>query len=281
MEVTADITYALPEYPVYKQKLIRSIETLSGKKKIERAYEMIPDDHAGKASFFMEAFKALKVQISYNQAQIEKIPATGPLLFVANHPFGVLDGMFLSYLGAQSRANWGGLVYDKFCQIEHLSNNFLPISFDEGETAVKLNISTKKRALDILKNDGAIIIFPSGGISRANGLLGPISDTEWKLFTAKMIKLSQATVIPVYFHGNNSRFFHTVSHFSQTLRYALIINELRNKIGKSIKVSIGDPIPYQDISDIKKRQDLLSHLRTQLYEMGEPVNKKPPRIILI
>ena len=268
MEINTDLTYALPEYPIFKQKLIRSIENMSGKKKIEQLYRMIPEDHAGKASFFGEAFKLLRVQIDYNRDQLEKIPETGPLVFIANHPFGVLDGMFLCYLGAMSRPNWGTLVYDKFAEIDHLSSHLLPIAFEESEQAIQLNIGTKNKAMELLKNNGAVIIFPAGGIAKATGFRGPITDTDWKLFAAKMIQLTQATVVPVFFHGNNSRLFHTVSQFSQTLRLALIINELRNKIGKSIRVTIGDPLPYGELSAIRKRQALLDHLRDHTYRLA-------------
>jgi putative hemolysin len=268
MEIYTDLTYASPEHPILKQKLIRSIENLSGKKKIERLYEMIPDCHAGKASFFCEAFKVLRVQLNYDPAQLEKIPVGGPLVFIANHPFGVLDGMFLCYLGAISRPNWGTLVYSKFCEIDHFNSNLLPIAFEETEQAVKLNIDTKNRAIELLRNDGAVIIFPAGSISKAKGFRRSISDIEWKLFAAKIIQMTQATVVPVFFHGNNSWVFHTVSHFSETLRLALIISELRNKIGKSIRVTIGDPLPYEELSGIKKRQALLNHLRNHTYRLA-------------
>jgi hypothetical protein len=86
MQINADLTYASPEYPILKQKLIRSIEHLSGKKKIEQLYEMIPECHAGKVSFFDETFKVLRVQVQYDRAQLGKIPETGPLVFILPLP---------------------------------------------------------------------------------------------------------------------------------------------------------------------------------------------------
>lgn len=80
--------------------------------------------------------------------------------------------------------------------------------------------------------------------------------------------MTRATVVPVFFHGNNSWLFHAVSHFSQTLRLALIISELRNKIGKSIQITIGDPLPFEELSDIRKRQALLNYLRSQTYRLA-------------
>lgn len=272
MDVTADLTYASPDDPILKRKLIRSIENLFGKKKIERLYQMIPQHHAGKASFFEEAFKILQIQVEYEARQIQKIPPTGPLVFVANHPYGVLDGMFLSYLASKSRENWGMLVYSKFCEIDHLKSNFLPVApEEETPEAIKLTIDTKKKTMAILREGGAVIIFPAGSIAKTNHLLASPNDDEWRLFAAKLIKMTQATVVPVFFHGHNSWLFHTVSHFSETVRLALIIHELRNKIGKSIKVTIGDPIPYETLSGFKKRRALLNHLRDRTFQLASLV----------
>ncbi|MBV7339081.1 LuxR C-terminal-related transcriptional regulator [Chloroflexi bacterium TSY] len=68
--------------------------------------------------------------------------------------------IFLSFLGATSRSNWGALIYYKFCEIEHLNPYFFPIGFQETHNAAELNIQAKQRAIDLLKNGGALIIFP-------------------------------------------------------------------------------------------------------------------------
>lgn len=267
MKLPVDLTYASPEDPILKQKMVRTIEAWSGKRKIERLYEKIDDRHGGKASFFTEAFKQLQIEIEYDQKQLAKIPQEGPLVILANHPFGVLDGMFLSFMGAVSRKNWGILVYDKYCEVDHLSSNFLPISFEKTTEGRRMNMRTMRNALSLLKKEGAIVIFPAGGISTADGTFGPVTDIEWQPFVAKLIQASQATVVPVYFHGHNSRLFHFVSQFSPTLRLALIIHELRNKIGKSIQVTIGDPIAYQQLPQTKERDALVQYLRQHTYNL--------------
>jgi len=80
--------------------------------------------------------------------------------------------------------------------------------------------------------------------------------------------MTQATVIPVYFYGQNSRMFQIASQVSLTLRLSLIIHEVNKKIGKTIRFCIGDPIHYQDLADIKERRKLLAHLRELTYSLG-------------
>ena len=113
------------------------------------------------------------------------------------------------------------------------------------------------------------MIFPAGGIATTKGPLGKATDPEWKLFAAKLIHMSKATVVPIYFHGQNSRIFQIVSQFSLTLRLSLIIHEVKNKIGKTIRVTIGNPIPYQELAQIKGRRQLTHYLREVTYGLPE------------
>ena len=280
MEQIPDLTYASPEDPLVKQKFIRTVERVSGKKKIERLLKAIPDDSESDAMFFHEALNVLHVDLDWDPIQLRKIPAAGPLIFVANHPFGVLDGIIMCNLAARKREKWGILINEALCKIDRFEPNLLPINFDGSREAVKSNIESKRRALEILKAGGAIVIFPAGGISTATRKgFGQVIDLDWKLFTAKMIQMTQATVIPVFFHGTNSRVFQIVSQFSLTLRLSMVIRELRRQIGKTQKVTIGDPIPYAELETIKGRQALLNHLRKHIYSLGniDEGKHKPPQ----
>ena len=119
-----------------------------------------------------------------------------------------------------------------------------------------------------MRAGGAVVIFPGGGISTAQGWRGQVTDLEWKRFAAKLIQISKATVIPLYFHGHNSRLFQIVSQFSPTLRLALLIHEARRLRNSTLKITIGAPLPYAALSQFKDRQALLDHLRQLVYKLA-------------
>ncbi len=256
------LTYASPDDPWWKRRLIHVIEQLSGKKKIIRLYDRVVADLHEDISFWELALKQLEVDLNYNAKQLEKVPPHGPVVFIANHPFGVLDGLIICYLVHIVRPHFRILTNSVLCHAEHVQPYTLPIDFKQTREAIRTNITTKQRAIETLKNDGAIVIFPAGGVATSEKLFGKASDLDWKVFTAKLIQSSKATVIPIYFHGQNSRLFQVVSQFSMTLRLSLLMHEVKNKIGKSVHLRIGDPMEYDELAHIKNRQELMHYLRS-------------------
>lgn len=264
------ITYASPGDPPIKTALIRSIEWLTGQRKLEKLYTGLLNELVdGEATFWKAALSQLQLSVEYDDMQLAKIPRRGPLVFVANHPFGVLDGLIICHIASITRRNFQILIHSALCKEERIASHMLPIDFSETKEAIRTNINTKKRAIQTLRQEGAIVIFPAGAIATSEGPFGKATDLEWKLFAAKLIQMTQATVVPIYFHGQNSRIFQVASQFSLTLRLSLIIREVKNKIGKTIRVSIGDPIPYQQISDIRQRKQLTRYLREVTYSLSQ------------
>lgn len=279
-----DITYVAPEDPMVKKVAIRAIERLSGKPRIQRLYENLIEeisDQDEEENFWLAALEQLQVRLDYDAAKIASVPKEGPLVFVANHPYGVLDGLAICYLASQTRSVYKILINNVLCQEERVASHSLPIDFNDTKEAVLLNINSKKEAMEILRNDGAVVIFPGGGVSTSKGPFGQVTDLEWKLFAAKLIHMSKATVVPMYFHGHNSRIFQIASHFSLTLRLSLLLHEVRNKIGKTITITVGDPIPYEHIANIKGRKELTNYLREITFALGDnfdPSHLEPPDI---
>lgn len=269
------ITYATPDDPLIKTLLIRSIERLSGQPRIERMYDNVLNDREENMSFWEAALEQLQLHVEYDERQLAKIPRGGPLVFIANHPYGVLDGIIICNIAVTTRQDFQILINSALCREEEVAEYMLPIDFAGTEKALRTNIKTKRRSEAILKAGGTIVIFPAGGIATSKGPFGQAVDLEWKTFAAKLIQTSKATVVPIYFHGQNSRIFQIVSQFSLTLRLSLIISEVNRKIGETIKVSIGDPIPYQDIADIKKRQALTDYLREVTYGLSYSGDELP------
>jgi putative hemolysin len=155
-----------------------------------------------------------------------------------------------------------------------LENVVLPISFDETKTAAKLNMQTRKDALGYLGQGGAIGVFPGGSVSTSARPFGKPLDPKWRNLTAKMIAKSNATVVPIYFEGQNSRLFQIASHLHVTLRMGLLIREFRAKINSPVRVVIGDPIsPHEIESRQKDPNAMMDFLRQATYALSkDPVD---------
>jgi len=281
MNTRAKLTYASPEDPLPKKVFIRSVERLTGCRRLERIYESVLDNEADNRHLWSATLRELRVRADYDAGQLAKAPTTGPVVLIANHPYGVLDGLIICHLASLIRTEFKILIHETLCREPRVGRYMLPINFAETEEAALTNIDSKRRAMATLNEGNAIVIFPAGGIATTvHGPFGKAVDLEWKLFVTKLIQMTQATVIPIYFHGQNSRIFQLASHMSLTLRLALIIHEVNRKAGKTIRVSVGDPIPYQDLASIRKRKDLLSHLRESIYALSQTkiAHHQPPRL---
>ncbi|MEM7535996.1 MAG: lysophospholipid acyltransferase family protein [Chloroflexota bacterium] len=262
---TADkLSYAQSTDPWAKKVTIRSIERLTGKRRFTQAY-MDLSTRLDDGTFWNHALGQLEIGLSYDREQLAKIPAEGPVVFVANHPFGVLDGIAICNIASLARDHFKILIHRSLCREERIRSYLLPIDFSETKEATLINIDTKKQAIATLKDGGAVVIFPAGGISTSIGPFGPVTDLEWKTFVAKLVQGSKATVVPIYFPGQNSRLFQMISQVSDTLRLALIMHEVNKRKGDTMQAIIGDPIPYEQVANIKRRGDLTEYLRRTVY----------------
>lgn len=263
------ISYAAPTDPVWKRLVIRAIEICSGQPKLEQMYQQLRRQRPFVASkFWGQALESLGISLDFDHDKLSTASTAGPLIIIANHPFGVVDGLSICHLASSIRPHFQILVNSVLCQDPALDPYMLPVDFDETREAMRTNIATKHQAMETLEAGGAIVIFPGGGISTAQGWFGEVTDLEWKRFTAKLIQQTKATVLPMFFHGSNSRLFHMVSQFSLTLRLALLLWEVKRRMHSTIQITIGDPLPYATLAHLRDRQSLLDHLRAEVYNLA-------------
>ena len=126
-----------------------------------------------------------------------------------------------------------------------------------------MNIETARKAKKHLKNNGALIIFPSGSVSTAKSIKSEAKDDEWKIFPAKLIHQTKTDILPIYFDGKNGLLFHLFASKmkNQTLKYSSYMHETRKKIGKEIIIYSGEVIKYDEISHFHDRQILTNYLK--------------------
>ncbi|MEO1327581.1 MAG: lysophospholipid acyltransferase family protein [Pseudomonadota bacterium] len=255
------ISYAGPDDPWIKRTFISAIEASMGRRRVERIYHDLKRDFSP-LHFFGEALRHGDVDIAWSGTPIDRVPSTGPLVIIANHPFGVIDGLVLCDLAMRLRGDFRVLINSLLCRDQDLDPYFLPIDFSGTREAAKTNVSSRREAHNALANDIPVLIFPAGGISTARSRFGfgRVQELPWNTFVAKLIQQHRATVLPIYFHGQNSRKFHIASNVSETFRMALLIHEVRNKLGKQIRVTLGEPISYDSVAHIESRHALTDHL---------------------
>ncbi|MDR3496799.1 MAG: lysophospholipid acyltransferase family protein [Ancalomicrobiaceae bacterium] len=259
-------SYATADQPVLTRAVIKTLEFVGGQRKLKKRYLEGRAAVARGEGFFDMAVRMLALDVIYDRLQLAKVPKDGPVLFVANHPFGVLDGVILSWLAAKVRPDVKVLAAGVLCALPEAREQLLPIDFAETREAQETTLKSRIAAQKWLQTGHAIGIFPAGGISTTEKPLeGPALDLPWAPFTGKLAMGSKATVVPIYFEGQNSRLFQLASHMSMTLRYSLLFRETAKRMGKRIVVRIGDPIPCSEWSAIKEREPLVAEFRRRTF----------------
>jgi putative hemolysin len=271
-------SYAALTDPPVKRRLIRLVERATGQPELKRLYLDSRRNRRPSESFWTIAVRALALNVLYDAAALQRLPRSGPTVFVANHPYGVLDGLVISWLVQQVRSDFLVLTNAVLLRAEEVRDFVLPIDFSVSPEAQAMNVASRAAARAHLAKGGAVVVFPAGAVSTAPDRLGrlPAVDAPWQPFVAQLVQRSGATVVPIWFGGQNSRLFQIASHVSQTLRLSLLFHEVRSRIGTNLPVAIGEPIPFAAIADIKDRQATADYLRARTYDLARDAREIRP-----
>jgi putative hemolysin len=264
----ANFSYATDEDPKVRRMLIRAIESMSGQPYLKSLYDEHRANPIPGESFWAAAIRMLELKVVWNHEALAHLPRTGPLAVVANHPFGVLDGLVISYLISHLRNDFVVLTNSVLYQAQEIRPHLLPVDFSETKEALETNLKSRAAAKAHLMKGGCLVVFPAGGASTApKPWSRQAIDAEWKTLTARLIVAAKAPVAPIYFAGQNSRLFQIASHISMTLRLSLFFKEVYDKIGSEIHVRIGKLIPYSELDGLD-RKAFMEHLRKATYALG-------------
>ena len=269
-EVARDITYASAAKGRSGRAVIRVMENATGRLRMIRKAKGYDQDVADGQDFWKVMTDRYGVDLDIVGGSLENIPMDGPLIVVSNHPYGILDGLMMGRILSERRnGEFRVLAHRIFRRAPDIERIILPISFDETKEAAQLNLQTRKEAVEYLKAGGAIGIFPGGTVSTSAKPFSEPLDPSWRTFTAKMIARSNATVVPIYFDGRNSRLFQLASHLHSTLRTGMFIREFKSKINKPVRLVVGEPIPKEELARFEKDpKGCMDFLRKATYELS-------------
>jgi len=274
-------SYATASDPPIKRGLIRLVEKATGQPKLKRMYVHNQRFPRLGETFWQAAVRSLELDVRYDADALASVPKTGPVVFVANHPYGVLDGIVMAWLASKVRSDFVVLTHIVLTRAPEAARFILPVDFSGTEEAERTNLASRAAARAQLERGGAVVVFPAGAISTTPDKLGlkPAVDGRWQTFVSQLIRRSEATVVPIWFGGQNSRLFQIASHVSLTLRLSLIFHEVKTRIGTSLPVVIGAPVPFASMAAIRNRQALADELRARVYALARlaPALDKPHR----
>ncbi|MFT5868176.1 MAG: putative hemolysin [Paracoccaceae bacterium] len=277
-QIARDLSYATSAQSRGGRALIRALENATGRLGLIKKAKGYGDDVRHGLDFWEVMVKRYGLGLEVVGGSLDNIPKTGPLLIIANHPYGILDGLMLGHILSEARGDFRILANQVFKRAEDLNRIILPVSFEDTKEAMRLNIDTRKAALRYLSDGGAIGIFPGGTVSTASKPFGQPMDPNWRGFTARMIAKSDAVVVPIFFDGHNSRLFQLASHLHTTLRMGLLIKEFRARVDTRVRVVIGEPIARADLVPYEKDSSaMMDFLREATYALSpKPID---PRVI--
>ena len=254
------LTYESPDDGPLTRAFVRLLEGFLGRQKMEAHYQNLKGRQTDAKTFFREAFKLTNITIDGDMSPIANIPKNRPVLFIANHPFGVIDGLIMCNLALDYADDFQVVINSLLCQDRDLVPHFLPIDFSETKEAAKRNVRTKQLAGKALDNGVPLILFPSGMVSTAGAPgFGNVVDAPWTTFIAKLVMQYQPTVVPVFFHGQNTRLFHVASNIAEPFRMAMHMREALRRFGSTVSLDVGQHHSPEDYSHISSRQEMTEH----------------------
>ena len=268
-ENIAAFTFASSEVNKFSQKFIKIIELLTGKLTLKKLYDRYLDEKNLPENFWKDAIKKLRLNLVTHYHSKEAIPEDGRLIIVANHAFGVADGVCICSLLTDIRYDYKMLTHKVLRHAEAVKSKIIPIDFSNTKEALVNNIQSRKNAEDVLKENGVIVIFPSGQIATKSSLWKKINatDGDWKQFTSKLAIRTNSPILPLFFEGQNSQLFHIANKIGQTFRYSLMMYELKRMMGKTINLHIGKIIPAKKIKEIGDLKEITKYIRNKTYEL--------------
>ncbi|MBV7297226.1 lysophospholipid acyltransferase family protein [Enterovibrio paralichthyis] len=245
----------------------KALESVTGLRALDTYYRRRPEG-IDTDDFLKYTLDVLGIAYTVPEEQLANVPKTGGTVVVANHPLGGVEGVILAKVLRQIRPDVKVLANYYLKRIPELSDLFIGVDVFEGESAQRANMRALREAHQHVSEGGLLLIFPAGEVSTFDHK-GMLSDKAWSRSAAVLVKKHKATVVPVFIGGQNSRKFYRAGRIHPLLRTALLGRELLNKKGRSIPLSIGDPIAWKEYRGFDNDEALVNYLRLNTYLLNE------------
>ncbi|HTT21883.1 MAG TPA: GNAT family N-acyltransferase [Candidatus Sulfotelmatobacter sp.] len=215
----------------------------------------------------------MRIELKVHSADQDRIPATGPVVVVANHPYGVLDGALLTVLLTRVRSDVKVLTNFLLGDVPELRHTCIFVDPFQTDRSAESNRKPIREALAWLERGGMLAIFPAGEVSQWHMPTAHVADPEWNDTAVRLIRRTHATSLPVFFCGHNGVGFQLLGMIHPKLRTAFLLQEFLNQEGKTVEVRVGSSVPVEAIQAIASDREAIEYLRWRTYLLAR--RRKP------
>ena len=207
----------------------------------------------------------MRIGLRVGAADHARIPASGPVVVVANHPYGVLDGAILSVLLTRVRPDVKVLTNALLEDVPELQRHCIFVDPFRTDRSVESNRRALREALAWLQRGGMLAMFPAGEVSHWQMPAAQIADPAWNETAVRLLRRTGATALPVYFCGHNGVRFQLMGMIHPKLRTAFLLQEFLQQRGKTVEVRVGSGIPFDAVNGIRDDHEATEYLRWRTY----------------
>mgnify|MGYP000064409520 CR=1 FL=1 len=266
------LTYANSFDDRWTSLAIKTIEWATGKLSILRMVNKFEKNNSKfrGQEFWRGALDTMGIELRTPADQLHNIPSKGPVVVVANHPHGMVDGMVIAELVGQVRQDYRILTRSVLTGLDEAATSFMiPVPFPDDPEAQRKMVEMRANAMAHLKEGGVVALFPSGVVMSSETWFGPAQEAEWNVFTAQMIRRSGAKVVPLYFPGSNSRAYQIANRISAVLRQGLLLHEIVRSCNRPQSPVIGEVVNDEQMEQLKSDpRGFMAWLRQHTLNLG-------------
>lgn len=267
------LTYANSFDDRWTSVAIKAIEWMTGKLTILRMVKKFEKQNAEYRGqkFWRGALNIMGIDLTTPEEQINRIPAEGPVVIVANHPHGMVDGMIFADLIGRVRQDYRILTRSVLTGLDEAATSFMiPVPFPHDPEAQRKMVEMRAKTMSHLKEGGVVALFPSGVVMTSETWFGPPVEQEWNVFTAQLIRRSGARVVPIFFPGNNSRSYQIANQISPILRQGLLLHEIVRACNKPQAPVVGEPLTEEQMQQLQSDpRGFMAWLREHTLGLGK------------